>query len=273
MDSETITVDTRLYEQRIREIGAALHQDASDVVRDEARLFLKAAMNVQNTPPKNKDQGQRAVERDVRNIFGIVSDGMAAQVASDFGTEHIQHWITSPSDHKDRYQLQWDKIDLNGVGMAAYHKSKINPDTGHTYRERIGKHGAIWTEKYVVADSAFRRYLKEVWKRVGTMKSAWATSFVQLGGKVPSWISNNIARGKGEYRNTLSDAKHPTVTMTSRADGVLLTANQIRSIVNFRIRQIESRIRKIANGYGKDIKDKTGVRPKNFNSPESFIAE
>ena len=272
MEGDVITINSKVYEDRIREIGVALNQDASDTVRDEARMFLKAAIKI--TPPQNKAQGENAVERDGKRIFGVVQDAVAGQIAADFGTDHIRHWVTSVRKGGERYEVEWDKLDIQGYGMDEWHKAHRNPNTGHTNRIRFGKKNkGAWVEQYVVSDSAFKSWLKRTALHVGTLKGAWAKSFLLLAGKVPSWIQRNIARNKGETMNNLGNKNHPSVTMINRADGVANTRNQIATLVKIRTNALSRRIKLIASGYGKDIKEKLKVNPKAFTTPESFQAE
>lgn len=264
MSEESIQVSSALLDQRLSELAAALGKDTETIVRDEARLFLKAAIAI--TPPKNRAQGENAVKRDLRRIFGVVTDGMADYVAHEFGTHDVRHWLTNEVTH-EHYEVEWAKLDPQGYGMEEFHKQNRRASDGHTNRIRFGqKSNGAWLEKYVVSDSAFKSYLAKASKHVGTQKSGWLRAYYEIGGKLAAWIQRNAERGKGTVSNNLGTPGHPSITMGNHADGIGNTKNDVQAVFKIRINSITRRIKLALGGYSADIRRKTAISRKERES-------
>lgn len=256
------------FQSQLEQLEAVLilhgrFSDAGSLVKDEMRLFLKQAIKF--TPPKTKAQGENAINRDLRNIFTPVEDGAAQQIAREFGTDNVRHWLTSPTDGKP-YEVQWSKLDVQGSGMEPYHESqrdsrgRTRPQRGHR------KEGNTWIARYVVSDSAMEAYRNKIKARVGQLKSGLATAYVALGGKVGGWVTRHLSKNLGSIVDNLDAPSHPNVTAITRAAGAASYARIYSEALRARKESMAKRIALIIGDYGRAIKH--GEKPKHAFHPE-----
>jgi hypothetical protein len=77
----------------------------------------------------------------------------------------------------------------------------------------------------ILKKNTLANYIKEIQKRVGTMKAGWRPAARKLGISVPSFVAN-VARASGDIKEELS-GDNPSITMinsTPRANRVAAKA-------------------------------------------------
>lgn len=264
---ETVTISDERFQARLAELGDALHKDPQVVIADEARLFLKQAINL--TPPKSKAQGEQAIRDDLNRVF-TPADGEFLQY--EFGETvrrghlgggfngQIDQWFTNRSGQK--VHAQFEQLDIHGGGMRKFHQSQRN-GRGRTVgsANRGSKIGENWRARYVVSYAAMADYAKKVMARVGMRKSGWLRAYYEIGGKLPSWIQRHARRGLGRVQNNLETPGHPSIVMASHAPGVMDDERILRDTFRARREAIGKRIKLIVSGYAADVK--AGIKIRN----------
>jgi hypothetical protein len=263
---DTIEIQDSKYQADMESLydalaGSGHASDAATIVEDEARLLLKQVLSF--TPPKNKAQGEHAVQSDLARIFSPVEDDFAAYVANggyragaSTGNENVDLWLHNA---KGSYEVNWEKLDPSGSGMAAFHKANRNRK-GRTSGKPSRKIGGKWQARYVVGRTGFDAYLKKVQARVGQLKSGWLKAYTAAGGKVPGWISRHAAASLGGVVNNLAVPGKPSITMSNHAAGVLNIETVVRNALRARTGAMTKRLRLVLSGYNKDLAQ--NIRPR-----------
>lgn len=250
MDSPvTLELDTTKLNSRIEELHDALAgqgADVSTIFEDEARLFMRQVIRL--TPPKTKEQGERAIGGDLLKIFTPVNEDMLDDLIIQHGHNNIDAWLTSAGG--DKKHIQWDYADNTGEVMADFHKRNRN-SRGRTYDLKKNR-GDIWYSPFVVSFENFAKFRDKMFARVGRRKAGWAVSLFRLGGKAPRWISRHLSGAKGEYHNTYS-LDHPSIVMINRSPGISQDWHFVQGAMRVRYQAIGKRIRLVISGYSKDV--------------------
>lgn len=258
---EVVTCDDVRFQVAIAGIRDALiadgrQGDAANIIEDEARRFLKKA--VQLTPPKNKMQGEQAVEDDLKHVF---TPADADFLLYEFGGSrgNVDQWFTNKKGEK--VHAQFEALDIHGAGMKKFHAMQRNA-RGRTMRglSRGNKTGELWKARYVVSYDALADYARKIKARVGMRKSGWLRSYNELGGKLPSWIQRQISRALGGVVNNLGVKGKPSILMSSHAPGAKDDQRMLAAVLRSRAVAIERRFRLIMNHYAWDIKSGGGVK-------------
>lgn len=269
MSNETVTADfdfSRLN-SRIEELHDALigqGGDASTIFQDEARLFAKQAIRL--TPPKTREQGEAAVDRDLVKIFEPVNADWLDDMIIEHGANNIDTWITTAGGEKKH--IQWTYADNTGGPMANFHHQHQD-SRGRTNSVKQNRGPDTWYAPYVVGYDNFTTYSKKIKSHVGRRKAAWAKSFIGLGGTVAQWIKRHVAGAKGEFQIN-SDPLHPAIVMINRAPGIGQDMHFIQGAMRIRYEAIGRRIKLVVSGYSRDIAHGMKVQRQAHKSPESF---
>lgn len=251
---DTVTINDKRFQERLEQLVDALDVDPQVVLADEARLFLKQAINL--TPPKSKAQGEQAIRDDLARTFTAANDDFLLYETGGFGS-NIDKWITNSSGQK--VHIQFDGVDVNGRGMRRYHQSQRNARGRVVGRGAKGnKVGDTWKARYVVGYAAMAEYTAQVLARVGIRKSSWLRAYYEVGGKLPAWIQRHAQRGMGGVQNNLHVKGHPSIVMSSHAPGVKDDERILRDTFRARAEAIGKRLKLLASGYAADVK--TGIK-------------
>lgn len=268
MDSPvTVDLDYSRLNGRIEELHDALARqggDVSTIYEDEARLFLRQVIRL--TPPKTKQQGEAAIDRDLMKIFEPLNSDFVDDLIIEHGAHDIDTWLTVASGEKKRIKFTY--ADNTGGPMANFHH-RNQDNRGRTYNLKRQKDPNVWYAPYVVSYDNFKKYADRVKSHVGRKKAAWGKSFIELGGKLPSWISRHLSGAKGEFHNSRNPEK-PSITMTSRAPGVSQDAHFIRGALRVRYESIGRRIKLVLSGYSKDVASGLRIKRRAQKLPEGF---
>lgn len=256
------TIDGSLFTSKVNSLydcldGQGQGGDASRMIANESRSFLRR--QIQLTPPRTKQQGEDAIQRDLSKIFTPVNGEMLSMIGSQFGTSGIDEWITG-SDKKDIH-LQWDKIDPSGSSMGPFHQANRNRRGRTRNLKRSGGRG--WYSPFVVSYETFGAYLNKIQSHVGRRKAGWAVSLKEVGGTVASWIWRHVGSdAPGDVINNLHVKNHPSITMRNYAPGI----EDDRRIFNDNLRMtaasISKKMKLILQGYIYDWNSGKVIRPK-----------
>lgn len=258
----TAAIDTNLMRDKLNQLSDALNGagqggDASRMIENETRSFLRRQIML--TPPKSKQQGEKAIERDLMKIFTPVNEEFLNMVGSQFGVSGIDTWITGQDDKKTH--LQWSRLDPSGSGMAGFHQANRN-SRGRT--RNLKRSGQSWYSPYVVTKGDFADYLKKVLSHVGRRKAGWAVSLKQVHGTVAGWIIDHVDNGtaRGDVVNQLNVKHHPSITMRNYAPGIADDRRIFQDNVRMTARAIAKKMQLIIQGYAYDWNTGKVIRPK-----------
>lgn len=252
------TVDTSKLETQIgclREalIGSGQMGDAATIIEDESRKYAKQVINFIPPPgvrAASLQQGEMAVKRDLGQIFTPVNENFLTHVDSEFGASGIDAWFTHPDGR--HYELKWNKIDVSGSGMPAFHRANQNR-RGRT--RKINKQvGTKWTAAYVVSFQAYNAYLKTILSHVGWKKASVGKFFKALGGRLPAWIDRHVSASASEMHNNIEDHDNPTITMIARAPGLLDDKRIFADAARARAQAVSRRLKLVLSNYSDKVK-------------------
>jgi len=248
--SEVVTMD--LDTSKLNALTEQLHDalvaqggDASAIFRDEAMLFLRQVIRL--TPPKTRQQGEAAIDRDLMKVFTPVNGDFLDDLVIEHGHNNIDEWLTTAGGEKRHVKFTY--LDNTGGPMADFH-NKNRDRSGRTHNLKHQNSDA-WYAPYVVSYELFAAYAKKVKARVGRRKAAWAMSLMGMGGKAARWISRHVPGAKGEFHLTVGDK--PSVVMINRTPGIGDDLRIVRSALRVREEAIAKRIRLVLSGYSKDV--------------------
>lgn len=231
-------------------IGSGQAGDATNLIEQEARLFMK--MVIKLTPPKNQAQGRNAVQRDIGKTMRPLD----------------------PSDWKSqKLKLRIDALIKAGNEQAlqklfrSFKNGKKNVQV-HRFDQRIHRmnrksRGRVMVNRrntLVFTKKAYNDYLKKMQARVGRFKASWGQAYLAHGGKLSPWISRHLPTPKAIHYNGLADRSRPTIIFGSASPGARDLRRVLASTLAARRQAIQRRIKLIESGYAKDIV--AGMRPR-----------
>jgi hypothetical protein len=244
-----MTLDSRKWNQQVAALASALGKDGPVILRDETRLFIKQAARF--TPPKNRKQGQDAVQRDVKRA--------AQPLEREFFTAD---WIRALVD---KYQGQWDKIEA-ALKKTAFGKWRFEKFSKRLHTGARDSRGRVNRSQRTFAfpTQEILAYVKRVKAHVGLLKSGWWPAYRQLGGKMPSWITRHT-RAPGRIVDLSANPNIATITVENHGRGIGQTRHFVQGALNSRAVSIARRIRLILSGYSKEVA--AGMRPRRKATP------
>lgn len=228
--------------QQINEIVRVTGREGGEVIRQESKLLVQDLVRL--TPPfgpapstesygKQREVGEHAVERDVRNVFTVLD-------LDKIRNEGI----------RERLRLLMRKGDLDGVkGVLKGCKIPVNTvlleaDAGvHEFaRDRRGR-VQTWKKIYVIRERGVNRYVREMKSHVGRSKAGWAAAAAALGVRLPSWITRHGTSG-GSVRDQ-TRGNEPKVTIVNEHGGGGSDLRVVDRAMKNRIRNIKAKLEKI----------------------------
>jgi hypothetical protein len=238
----------------LRDAMVGKGMDASNIVRDEARLLARTIASFTPPPKGNaKKVGEDAIEKDLKSLIAEASYELIDEIGSKFGTRNIQNAYITKKDGT-QVELNWENLDYTGSGLDDLHKKYRNQD-GRV--PRLHKSRAnVWKSRVVVPEGVRAPFIKKIQQRVGRAKAAWAFTAYKLGGSVPGWISRHFGSlGSTSISSTegLSDTIKPSVLFGSRAPGVRKMQSQIQAAVRVRTKAIARKVKLILSDYNSDL--------------------
>ena len=164
--------------------------------------------------------GKNAVENDINKVFRtkLTLQKVVDKTQNESLKNRLQKLINSGNNKKigevfkavgmiDEYEL------IAKSGLAAKHKSKRSRKSGRTWSPQ---------KSMYIATSGLSTYIKEIQKRVGFSKSAWAECAEYIGGVkgdptrgIPAFAKNKDNIAKGVIQDGIK-SRNPFIRMESR---------------------------------------------------------
>ncbi len=266
----TVSVDLSRLNAQIAAIQSATGKDTATIIKDQARLFVKQVIELTPPPGLNaaaKQQGEKAIERDLMKIFTPINEDFLTAVGSQFGVSGIDHWLTLDGNKKQ--EIKWDRIDPTGAGMPGFHHANQDRRGRTRNLKRDGRQGSKWYSPYVVTFQDFAAYLEKIKAHVGRRKATWGKSFKALGGHLPAWIDRHTGEVQGSC-TVMLNGKTPRIEMTAAAPGLLQDQRIIQSALRIRAATVARRLKHMIRSYGTDMRNKTLVKSHETETPANL---
>jgi hypothetical protein len=232
--------------------------DARELLRQEGKLFTRQAIRF--TPPKSRQQGEQAIERELGSLFSEADQHTLDEIGSKHGLHHIDAYLALRGGGKGNVvHLQWENLDPTGERMQEYHNAYRNARGRVPLRKQ---RKGMWASRVVVPKGMKEPYIERVKKHVGRWKASWCKLAGVLGVNVPSWIAAHVSASNPRAIGDISGLHHgpvPTLVMGSRAPGVAGQDHAVRSALDVRAKSLARRAKLIVSGYSKDLA--AGMRP------------
>ena len=228
-----IQIDNSLLLKRLKRYEEVTGKTVAATLRRSARqLAVNLARDTQpyGTSASAKKQGEGAIEADLLRIFYIMKPHNIDLFLDFWGKKHTAKW-----GHKGAKSLGDVTHQVLSPGeMVSWHLSHRLPNTGRTRNIRgkdgmqvktttgIRIHDLPGLDVGIVNQSQFDSYLKEVQKRVGFTKAAWASTALQIKADVkdalrgiPAWVKRHATTSPANVID-LSDSNYPRLTLTNQ---------------------------------------------------------
>lgn len=191
------SADHAAWSAALRAIIRETRKSARIVVTERVRAALGYVM--QFTPPKNRAQGRAAVKRDlISTMRPIRTDG--------FDNENLKRIVRrGDRDAFNAFTRHLKHGPLKGMEAVAF-----SPDVHERARDRRGRVRRNYRQVVIGAsDSArWKKYLSQLWARVGWARSGWLPALRAVSGKAPGWV---LQHGNGQKAGGVIDGRaHPT---------------------------------------------------------------
>lgn len=226
-------VDSSKFERKMARYIEELGMNASEVVSDQSRLLLKAAIKL--TPPNSNSQGRKAVYSDI------------ARSMSPLYPENFR------GPHAARIREMLEKKDL--VGFQAFlmnQKNKwkswrIETFSPDLHRKAQNSRGRVTkSQKIFVAENRqWEKYVKTQQSHVGREKCGWWPAYKRLGGTLPSWITRHTEGVRGNFNDAqLNNKSFPSFTIRNFSHGIGGSVRLIRDAIRIRGEAMEKDIKR-----------------------------
>lgn len=223
-----LTLDRRSFDRALRTFSKQYGVSMREVMVDQFRLIVNQLVRM--TPPKNLKQGRQSIERDLNKAFVPLDEAKALEFME--------------KNFKDR--VPGHVFDSEG-DMASFHAARRGG------RGKVRKSGVIARfgdlkiyDKRYVRSRDFRRYLREVNRRVGILKSGWMAAVNKFGGKAPNFVSRH-----GAGHGTAADR------MDRNGNGYLEAVNKVPYIGRHRTllsSAVKGRERAVTQHFDRELK-------------------
>lgn len=202
----TISVDTTVFKNKLREYAMASRRSVADAIKEEGRLTAQRLM--QMTPPKTAKIGKAWVENDVGriyiaqewfdNVFNFKNQKFADKLKSLLGAKND----TAIAQVFERCPT-----------MSKVMVDQFSPSTVQRYR----KHGRVPKSFKPLlltssTNSSRKSFVKQKQKAIGTAKSGWGRCYADLGGSLAGWL-NKASTGRAADQS--KDRDNPYVLLTN----------------------------------------------------------
>jgi len=183
-----------------------LGKDLGIAVEEQARLLARRLADL--TPPFNRKQGTKAVDRDIGRVY--LRNEWFTEIFV-FRNPVLNQRVQDEVRAQDTAALQ--DIFKNSSKLQRLHIESFDPARHAKARDRrTGK--VTYPEPFsfpLTEQSKVKSYTRTMEKAVGSAKSGWGYCVVLLGGKVPAWFGKPL----GSVENRTHDERKPLVRMTN----------------------------------------------------------
>jgi hypothetical protein len=243
----TAVVDLSKADDFFKKFLNATGKTAAEVVRQQAKLLLRSRNSdngiIKFTPPQGMDEakkrGDAAVRRDIHRVF--VSKESIQEIAKrskvrglrqafrnkdankilqivnnqQQGSVRVKGYRRKDGTRVADYTQQRQVSSLNNNRLGYISSVSDRPDRSvHKSRQDNRKHVRRRQWSQIVLDKpSLPNYIKEIQKRVGTLKAGWRKAAKELGVSLPPFV-NAAPRGSGDISVKLG-GENPTIVMTN----------------------------------------------------------
>lgn len=225
--------------QRLRQgVREGLISPDKGTLTVQGRLLAERCQEL--TPPRNRQQGQAAVARDLTQLYFPLS-------ASTFTNKRLQKVVRT--DNRPDWNAAAE--NFSSAHGLAHTKAMAFSEALHAANFRRNGRGTVGNKKYLNKGlvtlgpeaAAARRYIKKIKDRVGWARAGWNAGIRQLGGKAPpAWVDRHgsghgfITDGRADPNPFIGVTNMTGWAQNNRGDGERI----IRNAVNGRIRDMYS---------------------------------
>jgi hypothetical protein len=242
-------LDRARFDRKMRELARLLNKSLSEVLRDEARLALNAAVKM--TAPMTyavsmtqslaaqRRIGEEAVRRDVRQVFPTEIRNEKSAIAA------VQKLARAGRSEEA------EKI-LRDVKAAAEWVPGSTPSSAH-HRKQRNRRGRVRRNPQRMigpTEAAVAGYVRQRIKHVGISKAGWVTAARDLGLKLPRWIARND-KGNGRIIKLHEGTGRDSITMVNSVPWIADSKEHNRiaaDVARSRERNFPKRLRMIKAG-------------------------
>lgn len=213
-------VEIKPLVDKLRRIPGAFEKVVRPLVEQEARGFVRDV--VKYTPPASKDvtgmaakkQGEAAVERDIRKIYGTAAKAYIDLALRDKGVAKLFWRQISEGDYTAAREL------LQQYGGTRYQKTRsVASFDGGTMHGRFRRRGRVTRDEVmmlVTNAKELQKYIRKMQGQVGLLAAGWVRAAEKLGQPLPAWVTRHGA-GRGGV-----------VVMTGADKVIILIANRVK---------------------------------------------
>jgi len=278
----TINIDTRRWNELALSLSVALKKDASEVLRDESRLFLKQCISF--TPPRNKKQGENAIAQDILGGRKLGKGAKSVGIISP-----IHPYMEGDGKQRGSYRVLFSTKDGRTFGVENHlwkpgasqdEIKKMHYSSRGGRRNRVSTAGSYtldqgrwkWVDRMFTKRENIEQYLKTTFKKVGRLKAGWLPAFTALGGKAAAWIQRHSSGARGYFIDNTSNVTAPSVTLENHAAGVGETERTVKNALRARQSAMARRLKLILSGYSADVAKGIRARSRARRTPSSATA-
>jgi hypothetical protein len=257
------TAEFRMAAQRaVRELGA----NAEMLIKEEARFAIRDFVKV--TPPfaagaynksmgsaADREAGEGAVKRDIRQIAVPITPKFLGWVTERFGSHNVSVSLIRKGT-KDKYQVAFTRVAPTIGELASIHQSKRNR------YGRVAKN-ARPESKAAAPTPVLLAYAKQMIARIGAEKNVFGTAAARLGLRLPSWVSRRGMKGAGSYREGMGPSFFIEISGRSQRPQA---PSDLAYVVKKRGEILAKEVQRMATSFARTGKILT--RRKSFNTSE-----
>jgi hypothetical protein len=255
--SNFVQIDDSKLIKKMKKYEQVVGKEVEQLVKNAARLCAIECMRYtgpRGTKAADKRRSESNIKKDLRGIFTIVNPKWW-QAVMDMGKDNrevLVHEKTSIVWARDTQ----DTID-SVEGARTFHKA--NKASGKT--TRLGM-----LDRAIIKQSVYRKYLKEVFAKVGIAKAGWASAAQKCEADVrepmkgiPAWVERNISNSPSAVSNHKGVGMSRSVKMTNKvrysrevldagneAFAINLAKKKMMSMMNHAIRYVKTKEAELA---------------------------
>jgi hypothetical protein len=232
----TFAINQARYRDGLNTFVHELNADALLLLKEEMRLLLRDIIRF--TPPKNLKQGRSAVEADIQKAVGLLDQDSFARAR-----EEVRLPMRELIRRKDNETLQQAMRDMDGRNWI------VKPFNKQDHISRRNRYGRVRQKSFIMTTDriAYRKYVREVQRRVGLAKAGWLRAAEGVGLKLPSWVKRHAGYAKGGYTEPTPNR----MEIVARNGSIKIPNYQQRIVqvaLNARRMSIEKEIKRLASG-------------------------
>jgi len=251
-DTDGLNLNTAAFDAAVVRLAMTSKKAAVEVMRDQARLLFVQVAKI--TPPasagvagrKAEKQGQAAVARDIRSLYGTASDAYD-QIAARSPAQAGAFWFL----HSAGYDTRAADIvkTATGKSFSPFDGGALHNRTGGGRRRRSkARREHVF---FVSNPQSLESYIQQEQSHVWWLASGWAPALRALAAKLPYGTGKLAAPGR--LRVEVTDQRI-AITMTNEVSfgrGVKDIERRIQAALGYRVSALDRRWETYINRAGK----------------------